>query len=87
MIFIGYAAVNPPSDELLRRSARRSVGQIVIVNSKPLHPAPGKFPSRLVHILKLFGAMPPLRFVHFGLENVPVLLETVRESVCLGPRT
>jgi len=42
MIFNGCAAVNPPSDELLRRPARPTLGQIAIVSSKLLHPAPGQ---------------------------------------------
>jgi hypothetical protein len=40
MIFNGCAAVNPPSDELLRRPAGRTLGQIAIVSSELLHPAP-----------------------------------------------
>src|SRR6476620_12171481 len=42
MIFTGCAAVNPPSDELLRRPARRTLGHIAIVSSKLFHPAPGQ---------------------------------------------
>jgi hypothetical protein len=55
MIFNGCAAVNPPSDELLRRPARPTLGEIAIVSSKLLQRGPGKFPSRLVHIPTLFS--------------------------------